>query len=40
MEYVLEEIGKKQFDIKPVIAAYTWAELQTKMTASDSLTAQ
>jgi predicted Zn-dependent protease len=40
MEYVLEEIGRKQFDIKPVIAASTWAELQTKMTASDSLLVQ
>jgi len=40
MEYVLEEISKRQFDVKPVLAAVTWAELQKKMTVSDSLTAQ
>jgi hypothetical protein len=31
MEYVLEEIGKRQFEVKPIIAAATWEELKTNM---------
>jgi predicted Zn-dependent protease len=37
MEYVLEEIGKRQFEVKPVIAASTWEKLKTNMETADSL---
>jgi predicted Zn-dependent protease len=37
MEYVLEEIGKRQFEVKPVIAASTWGKLKEKMGVSDTL---
>ena len=38
MDYVLEEIGKRQFEVKPVIAASTWDALKLKTEAkSDSL---
>jgi predicted Zn-dependent protease len=36
MEYVLEEIGKRQFEVKPVIAAATWEELKTNMQTEDT----
>lgn len=31
MEYVLEDIEGRQFEVKPVIASSTWSELQGKM---------
>jgi predicted Zn-dependent protease len=37
MDYVLEEIGKRQFEIKPVIAASTWEKLKEKMGVCDTL---
>jgi predicted Zn-dependent protease len=37
MEYVLAEIGKRQFEMKPVIAVSTWEELKTKMETTDTL---
>jgi predicted Zn-dependent protease len=36
MEYVLEEIGKRQFEVKPVIAAATWEGLKTNMQTEDT----
>jgi predicted Zn-dependent protease len=36
LEYVLEEIGKRQFEVKPVIAAATWEELKTNMQTEDT----
>jgi predicted Zn-dependent protease len=36
MEYVLEEIGKRQFEVKPIIAAATWEELKTNMQTEDT----
>ncbi len=36
MEYVLEEIGKRQFEVKPVIAATTWELLKTNMKTEDT----
>jgi predicted Zn-dependent protease len=36
MEYVLEEIGKRQFEVKPVIAASTWENVRSKMSFSDT----
>ena len=36
MEYVLEEIGKRQFEVKPVIAAATWEELKTNMQTEET----
>jgi predicted Zn-dependent protease len=37
MDYVLEEIGKRQFEVKPVITASTWEKLKGKMGVSDTL---
>jgi predicted Zn-dependent protease len=37
MEYVLEEIGKRQFEVKPVIAGWTWEQLKTNMESADIL---
>jgi predicted Zn-dependent protease len=37
MEYVLEEIGKRQFEAKPLIAASNWEELKTRMDTVVSL---
>jgi predicted Zn-dependent protease len=37
MEYVLAEIGKRQFEVKPVISVSTWEELKTKMETTDTL---
>jgi predicted Zn-dependent protease len=37
MEYVLEEIGKVQFEIQPVIAVSTWEALQANMEVNDTL---
>ncbi len=40
MEYVLEEIGKRQFEVKPVIAAATWEELKTNMKTENTTVPQ
>jgi predicted Zn-dependent protease len=37
MDYVLEEIGKRQFDVTPVIAVSTWEKLKEKMGVGDTL---
>jgi predicted Zn-dependent protease len=37
MDYVLEEIGKRQFEVQPVIAASTWEKLKEKMGVGDTL---
>jgi predicted Zn-dependent protease len=37
MEYVLEEIGKRQFELQQVIAASTWEKLKGKMDVGDTL---
>jgi len=38
MEYVLEEIGKRQFEVKPVMAQTTWDRLKELMKEDESTT--
>ena len=40
MKYVLEEIGKRQFEVKQVIAAATWEELKTNMKTENTTVPQ
>ena len=37
MEYVIAEIGKRQFVVKPVISVSTWEQLKMKMETTDTL---